>query len=142
MNLSDLTTALVLRGFQKKDPGGPGTYVPPAGGRYWLILPATVSLDGNNWLCVYPDGNDMQISVCAAPGGTVEECSLHISSSPVVVRFSSIPASLDGLLDGYNQVAAICNQAGDALLSDALLAQRLSNNLPDWLQVDVEAEVD
>ncbi|QNG26098.1 hypothetical protein [Synechococcus sp. HK01-R] len=142
MNIFTLTAGLVLRGYQKKDPGDLGTYVPPAGGRYWSILPAAVSCDGKHRLWVYPDGSDIKISVCAVFSGTVKKCSINIGSTPVVVRFSPVPENLDGLLDGLDRVAAICNQGGDALLDDALLAQHLKSNLPDWLQVDEAAEVD
>lgn len=143
MNIYTITAGLVLRGYQEKDPGGHGgPDVPPVGGRYWSIVPADISLDGRHRVWIYPDGSDIRIAICAAFSGKVQKCSIEIGSTPVVVRFSSIPANLDELLDDFNRVAAICNQGGDALLGDAELVQRLSDNLPDWLQVDEVAEAD
>jgi hypothetical protein len=58
MNLSTLTTALVQRGFPRKDCDDSGSYTAPPDGRHWHMLPAAESSDGTAWLWVHDAGDD------------------------------------------------------------------------------------
>ena len=142
MKLSDLTRSLVLRGFQKKDGNEHGTYVPPTGGKYWLILDAADSLDGNTWLCICPDDREFQIGVCVDPGGDVIECSIsddHVAAR--LIEYSPIPPSVDELLNGYHAaIDSIDGLAGDGLFDHSKLIKQLQHRLPAGLYVAAASE--
>jgi len=123
MNLSDITTALVQRGFQRKGSPGMGEEtMEPSSGASWVLLHSKDSLDGESWLWIHDAGDsDVCLVMQAHPDGTITEVSVvdGISNQPIAVLESIDDQPLDSLL--AVRAAAEAVLPGDLLAFEALL---------------------
>ena len=123
MKLSEITAALVQRGFQRKGSPGMGdeTMELPSGGS-WVLLHSRDSLDGESWLWIHDAGNsDICLVMQADPGGTIVEVSVveGLSNQPIAVLQSIGDQPLESLLAVRAAIEAVF--PGDQLALEALL---------------------
>lgn len=109
LTISAVTSWLVTRGFQRKDGQGENnSYVPPADGRYWTLLPATESLDGQSWLWICDQGDtDISLGLVANPTGNITTA--HVAESfagTTVATAESDGHTLEQLLHDRATIAA------------------------------------
>jgi hypothetical protein len=100
---------LVARGFQRKDGQGENnSYVPPADGRYWTLLPATESLDGQSWLWIYDQGdNDISLTLAANPSGAITTAHVFEGFAGTAVAIAEpVSRTLEQLLSDRTTIAA------------------------------------
>ena len=123
MNLTEITAALVQRGFQRKGSPGMGeeTMELPSGAS-WVLLHSKDSLDGESWLWIHDAGDsDVCLAMQAGPDGAITEVSVvdGMSNQPIAVLQSIGDHSLDSLLGVRAAVEAVF--PGDPLAIEVLL---------------------
>ena len=108
LTIPTATSWLVTRGFQRKDwQGKNNSYIPPADGHYWTLLPATESLDGQSWLWIYGQG-DTDISLALVANQTGNITAAHVQESWVVTTVAisePVGSSLEQLLNDRATIA-------------------------------------